>query len=185
MRRRLIETGGGVPTPPWVTHLDGSFELTGILPGTYTLDLLPTAVGSWRLKSAIVNGRDVLDFPLEVGADTNVENAVVTLTDGHSELAGALQSASNTPAPEHFVVIFAADRAFWRPASRRVQFTRPGTDGRFVFRDLPPGDYRIAALTDLEATDLFETSFIDTLVPASIPVTIRDGQTTTQDLRLR
>jgi len=184
LRPRLLEVTGAPSISPWVTRPDGSFEIDGIVPGTYSVEA-PAAPAPWRLSSVVVNGRDLLDFPLEIAPDTTLDGAVVTYTDRRSELTGTLQSTSNTPAPEYFIVVFAADRAFWRPAARRVQFTRPGTDGRFTFADLPSGDYRVAALTDLEPADLFEASFIDALVPASLPVTIRDGERTTQDLRLR
>jgi hypothetical protein len=184
LRPRLLEVTGAPALSPWVTRPDGSFDIDGIVPGTYSVEA-PAAPAPWRLRSVVVNGRDILDFPLDIGPDTTFDSAVVTYTDRRSELSGTLQSTSNTPAPEYFIVVFAADRAFWRPASRRVQFTRPGTDGRFTFNDLPPGDYRVAALTDLEPADLFEASFIDALVPASLPVTIRDGERSVQDLRLR
>jgi hypothetical protein len=65
-----------------------------------------------------------------------------------------------------------------------VQFTRPDTAGRFRFRDLPAGDYLIAALTDLEPRDLLDASFIERLVAAAVAVRIADGETTTQDLRI-
>ena len=80
--------------------------------------------------------------------------------------------------------MLAADRAFWRLASRRVQFTRPGTDGRFILRDLPSGDYLIAALTDLEPSDLNDASFLERLVPAAVKVHLNDGEKKIQDLRL-
>jgi hypothetical protein len=97
---------------------------------------------------------------------------------------GTLQSAANVPAPDYFVVVFSSDRALWRPASRRVQFTRPSTDGHFTLRDLPAGDYLIAALTDLEPADLIDVSFMERLIPAALPVHLNDGEKKRQDLRL-
>ena len=95
--------------------------------------------------------------------------AVATLTDQHTELSGTLQSAANVPAPDYFVVVFSPDRSVWRLGARRVQFTRPSTDGRFSFRDLPAGDYLIAALTDMEPSDLGDGSFLESLIPGAVP----------------
>jgi hypothetical protein len=162
---------------------DGTFEIGGLAPGTYAISArLPDA--GWWLRSVVIDGRDVLDFPLEIGASGDVSGAVATFTDRRSEVSGVLQSAPNAPASDYFVVIVSADRTFWRPGSRRVRFTRPGIDGRFVFRDLPAGDYLIAAAADVEASDLSDASFIERLMPSALKVSLREGETKTQDLKL-
>jgi hypothetical protein len=171
----LARTGGG--------RANGSFEVIGLLPGTYTITSPLTDAG-WWLRSVVIEGRDVLDFPLELGAAGDVAGAVATFTDQRTELSGTLQSAVNSPAPDYFVVLFSADRTHWRPGSRRVQFTRPGTDGRFILRDLPAGDYLIAAVTDLESTDLNDVSFMERLIPAALKVHLGEGEKKTQDLTL-
>jgi hypothetical protein len=111
--------------------------------------ILPASSG-WHLRSAVVNGRDVLDFPMDfAAAATDVSGAVLTLTDRPSELSGTFRAASGQAAPEFFVVVLPADRALW-PSARRLKSTRPASDGRFAFSGLPAGDYFIAALTDLD-----------------------------------
>ena len=183
LRLRPLEvTGAAVVVPFTATRPDGTFEITSLLPGTYSMT--STVDEGWWLRSVIVNGRDVLDFPLDLGPGGDVSGAVATFTDRHTELTGTLQTAANAPAPDHFVVAFAADRAFWRPAARRIQSQRPSTDGRFVFRDLPPGDYLIAALTDMEPADLLDVAFLEGLVPAAVPVRLAEGERRTQDLRI-
>ncbi len=185
IRLRLTDANGtSTFVPPSGTgRADGTFEITGILPGTYGMTSL-LVDGGWWLRSVVVDGRDVLDFPLDIGPAGDVNGAVATFTDQRTELSGTLQSAANVPAPDYFVVVFARDRTFWRPASRRVQFTRPGTDGRFGFRDLPAGDYLMAALTDMEPSDLIDQSFLETLIPLAVPVHLNDGEKRTQDLKL-
>jgi predicted RNase H-like HicB family nuclease len=179
----LTDADGGTVTPPWRGRADGTFEVGGILPGTYVVTSSQSAAG-WWLRSVVVGGRDVLDFPLELGLDGDVTGVVATFTDRHSELSGTLQTASAVPAPDYFVVVFPADRAYWRPAARRVQFARPTTEGRFSFRDLPAGDYLIAALTDMEPSDLADATFLEGLVSLAVPVKLGDGETKTQDLRI-
>jgi hypothetical protein len=50
-------------------------------------------------------------------------------------------------------------------------------------RDLPPGQYYVAALTDLEPQ--WQTpDVLDQLVPAALTLTIGEGETKRQDRRL-
>ena len=179
---RLIDVNAPETMAPMAAgRADGTFEITGIVPGTYSLTSLLPDTG-WRLRSVVLAGRDILDFPLEIGGD--VTGAVATFTDRQAELSGTLQSATNISASDYTVLVFPRDRAFWRQASRRVQTARPNTDGRFVFRDLPAGDYLLAALTDIEPSDLGDDAFLEALIAAAWPVRLSDGEKKTQDLRL-
>jgi hypothetical protein len=179
---RLVDTTGASSIPgSGTSRADGTFEISGIVPGTYTFTSLLREAG-WQLRSVMIGGRDVLDFPLEIAGD--VSGAVATFTDQHAELSGTLQSAPNVPAPDYFVVVFSRDHAFWRLGSRRVQTARPNTAGRFVFPDLPAGDYLLAALTDVEPSDLGDQGFLEALVPGAVPVSMADGEKKTQDLRI-
>jgi hypothetical protein len=181
---RLVEVTGATNVPPaGAGRADGTFEILNIMPGTYTVTS-PGLDSRWSLRSFVVNGRDIMDVPLEIGAVGDVTGAVATFTDQHTELSGTLQSAASVPAPEHFVVAFSPDRSMWRLGARRVQFTRPSTDGRFSFRDLPAGDYLIAALTDLEPLDLGDAAFLERLIPATVRVHLNEGEKKTQDLKL-
>jgi len=62
--------------------------------------------------------------------------------------------------------------------------TRPATDGTFDIRGLPPGDYLLGALTDLEPGEWHDPTMLDQLSKWAIKVTLREGQTTRQDIRI-
>jgi hypothetical protein len=164
---------------------DGSFDVAGVLPGPYTVSAtVPAGAGApWRLASAIVGGRDVLDDPLLV-SDGNVTGAVLTFTDRRTEIAGRLRDAANQPALDYVVVVFSAERQFWRAGSRRTKFMRPSSDGQFAFADLPKGDYLLAALEDVDAEDLHDPAFLDQIAAASVKVTLGDAGIVRQDLRI-
>jgi hypothetical protein len=172
--------------PAFQVRADGTFSATAIAPGLYTLRAtIPGDSGSgWWLRSAIVNGRDVLDFPLEFTLGRDLTEAVLTFSDRRTELTGLLQKPAGDPAPEHFVIVFPSDRAYWTPQSRRIVSARPATDGRFVIRDLPAGDYLLAALTDLDPDESHDARFLEQLAPAAIKITLADGERKTQDLRV-
>jgi hypothetical protein len=165
---------------------DGTFEITGVQPAIYEIEItLPTAIRSiWSIKSIIAGGRDVRDAPLtfDQGSLTGV---TVTLTDQPTQVAGTLSSTSGQAATDYYVVLFPEDRALWHERSPRIRVMRPAADGGFSTRDLLPGKYRIAALTDVEEAEWRTTPFLESVFDASIAVTVTDGQTTRQDIRIR
>jgi hypothetical protein len=171
---------------PVYAKADGTFELVNIAPGGYKLySTLPsTFEKGWWLKSAMFEGRDLLDSPFAVKSGEDMTGAVLTFSDQHTELSGTLQNAGGLPTTDYFVIAFPADRSLWRAGSRRVVSARPGTDGAFTVRDLPPGNYLLAAVTDVEPADLDDASFLEQLAPASVRVTLRDGDKKTQNLKI-
>ena len=137
------------------------------------------------MKTVIANGVDVLDFPPTFAADERAPDLPVQYGDRNTDLKGVLSDATGTPSSEFSVVIFPSDERYWVPFARRMRSTRPATDGKFAFVGLPPGEYRIAAVTDVETGEWLDPEFLRQLLPASISVRLADGQQTTQDIRVR
>jgi hypothetical protein len=188
MRFFLVPPGsaGNVSAGPsgGVVDADGRFTFTGVTPGTYRLMRIGSLTGSWSLMSALADGRDVLDAPLEIKPTDSVKDLVVTFTDRPTQLTGVLQDTTGRPASDYFIVVFPSDKSYWTPGSRRVIETRPGNDGRYAVTGLPAGEYRVAALTDVEAGEWNDPRFLEALVNASIKITLVEGETTPLDLRL-
>jgi hypothetical protein len=157
---------------------DGRFTLNGVVPGTYVL----RATGN--IKSSMVNGQDTLDFPLEFTAEHDITGVVVTLTDRMTELTGTITDEAGRPGFAYTIVAAAADPRYWTPGSRRIVTTRPDTSGRYTFRNLPPGDYLLAALTELEPGRQFDQELLRTLAGSSMRVTLGEGTKLTQSLRV-
>jgi protocatechuate 3,4-dioxygenase beta subunit len=185
----------------------GRFTLKGVPPGHYTITAafaggqegggrargagpggaLPAGAGmsgQWTLASSVANGRDTLDFPLEVAPNSDVTNAVLTFTDRVQELSGTIQDVAGRPTAEYTIIVFPADNRYWVPQARRITSTRPDTTGRFSLRSLPPGDYRLTAVTDVEPGEWYDPTFLAQLQQVSIPITLAEGERKTQDIRL-
>ena len=197
---------GGGGTGPTQVDTTGRFTITGVPPGTYSLSAnVPAAAmgqggqaqgggggrgggggggGTWMLKSAMAAGRDALDFPLVIEPNQDVTGAVLTFVDRTQELSGMIQDTQGKPTADFTIIVFPSDNRFWQPQSRRIMATRPGTDGRFTFRNLPPGDYRLTAVTDVEPGEWFNPDFLSQLGTASIPVSLAEGERKVQDIRL-
>lgn len=175
---------------PVAVRADGTFEIVGLAPGRYQVQVtVPAPAGqSWWFRSAMVGRRDVLDSTLDIMLGTDVTDAVLTLTDRRTELAGTLQSAAGLPAPEYFVIVLPADPALRTTGSgvglRRVKSTRPATDGKFSFTDLPAGDYLLVALADVEPNEWEKSEFLQEIASSGLKVTIGEGEKKIQDLRI-
>jgi hypothetical protein len=172
--------------PPVNLNEDGTFRLVGLGPTLYYLDCqLPATLSSvWKVRSAMVGGRDLLDTQIE-GLSVNLAGITITLSDKRTELSGTLRSSSGQAGSDYYVIAFSADRTNWRQGSRRNKFVRPASDGRFLFADLPAGDYLIAALTDLEPAEWQDAAFLEQVAPAALKVAIAEGEKKTQDLRVK
>lgn len=168
---------------------DGRFALEGVPPGRYILRASggggPTP-GSLPIvqKSSIVGAEDTMDIPLEFTADQDLAGVTITMTDRLTELSGTLTESTGQPGNDYTIIVASADTRFWTPGSRRILTTRPGADGKYSFRNIPPGEYTIAAVTDIEPGGQYDPEFLKALSGASIRVTLTEGTKKTQDLRV-
>lgn len=161
----------------------GHFSITGVTPGRYTVRVQGQVPG-FTLRSAIIGARDALDFSLDVKPNEDIADIAVVMSTKTQELSGTLTDGQNQAATDYSVIIFATDAQYWLPQSRRIVSLRPGTDGRFTARNLPPGEYYMAAVTDVEPGEWFDPEFLQQLRAASVRVTLNDGDKKTQDLRI-
>jgi hypothetical protein len=173
----------GNPLVPqaWIDDA-GRFQMTGLLPETYNLTATVPGATGWWLRSAVVGGRDVLDTSFDVNGD--VRDAVLTLSDSKTQLSGRITTQAGAPGDSLYIAAFPVDRALWRPQSRRITSVRADTDGRWIITGLPPGDYRIVALTDVAPGDLWDNALLEQLLPSGVAVSLADGEHKTQDLRI-
>jgi hypothetical protein len=164
----------------------GTFTLTGVAPGQYQVSSsTPPSPAGWALRSAVLNGIDALDMPFVVEPGQSIDNAVITFTDQPTELAGTLQGASGTPTADYFIVVFATNRAFWTPNARRSVTARPASTGRYLVRNLPPGEYFVAAVTDVEFGDWWDQDFLASLAkPETTRITLAEGEKKVLDLKI-
>jgi hypothetical protein len=81
-------------------------------------------------------------------------------------------------------VLFPMEPSRWLPESRRLQGVRPSADGAFTLRNLPAGDYMVAAVDDVEPGEWFDPAFLQRLLPTAMKIAIADGEQKVQDIRL-
>jgi hypothetical protein len=175
---------GETPAASADVQVDGTFRLLGIGPGSYRVGVSSaSASGSdlW-LRSATVEGRELLDAPLAFGASSgSIADVVLTLSTRRNVLSGSLAMEPGTSVGGLHVAVFPVDSSLWT-SPRRLRFTRPATDGSFEFRDLPAGEYFLAATRGRPTDDEWSRAeFLQELASAALRVQIRDGEHTVQD----
>jgi hypothetical protein len=173
---------------------DGSFEVGGLIPGAH---LAIASVGSenpltlltWRVGAVVIDGRDVTDLPFDLKADAMPKSVLVTLTDKQQKLSGVIADSGGRPLTASTVLMFATDRRYWYPQSRRVLTMRPGTDGSYDFSGLlgpSVGEYFLSVVADLEPGQEYDPTFLDALAKAGpIRLTLGPGESKRQDLKVR
>ncbi len=171
--------------PPAAVSIDasGRFTFASVAPGRYRLAL--SGLGAWAAESATHAGRNWLDESIELKPEESVSDVVVTLSDRATEIAGTLFDQLGRPAPEYAVVVYPVEAALRTSAPRRSSgLVRLGTDGSYSITGLPPGDYFLAAVTDLDPTQLNDPAFLEAMSAAAIRITLADGERKRQDIRL-
>lgn len=205
---RLVFEGTTLPPPPDLTRVavslvdqspasmragatkidaTGVVAIPGVVPGEYMARAsvpggIPPSGPAWTVRSVTIGGRDVTDRTFEISPG-GASDLTVTFTSLVSELSGTVTTPAGAPETDYFVIAVPADRAYWTPFSRRIVSTRPDGMGRYLFRGLPPGDYRVAVTTDLVPRDLQEASTLEQLAAQSLPVTVVIGERRTLNLR--
>lgn len=172
---------------PALVDAQGQFTINGVTPGRYRLTATlspgrPDAPG-WMLKSSVMDERDTLDVPFEIRQ--SVSGAIITFTDRTTEITGLVRDASGEPSPACFVVVASADRTQWTPQSRRIMSVRPTSDGKYTIRNLPPGEYLIAAVSDVEQGEWFDSAFLQRFALLAARIALGEGEHKTQDLAVR
>lgn len=182
--RLLLGTSTGAPGRFVSASPDGqgAFRFDGFPPGRYTLSF-PGLQAGVIARSAMLGDVDLLDGPFEIRPGGSLSGIAITLTDVRTELGGILTNASGQPASHLYVLAFSQDRAHWIRDSRRILSARAGEDGSYTISGLPAGNYFLCALTEIDTTLQFEAEYLDQLVPASLKITLADGEKKVQHLR--
>jgi protocatechuate 3,4-dioxygenase beta subunit len=161
----------------------GSFVMSGVTPGRFIL--MATVIGApgWAATSVTIDGHDVMDRPLDIGT-ADPPDVVVTFSNQATDLSGVVSAPAGQLASDYFVVALPTDEVYWTPLSRRIKSTRPGADGRYDFAGLPPGQYAVAATTDLTGSDLQDHGVLAELAAHAITVVLGAAEKKTVDLKL-
>jgi hypothetical protein len=163
---------------------EGQFVARGVAPGRYRVVVSGLPAGR-HIASAIFNGVDAADHHLVIERRERVSGGVVTFTSRVGEVSGTVTNSADAPVSEMSVLLFPGPLDLWVPRSRRIHVVQPNPDGRFVIRDLPAGEYRIAAIPPPDDGQQFDLEFLRQAASGAATVTLAEGARQTHDLRVR
>jgi hypothetical protein len=176
--------GTGI-VPERSTRSGAALEMEGFTPGKYVVTVLQSPEG-WMFKSAVVNGVDVSETPLDLTGDVN--DLVLTFTDRWSGLGGTVHDANGKPDGSAMVVVFPTNVEGWRgygSRPRRLKSGAANAEGEFGISSLPPGDYYAVAISEDQSDDWRDPKTLDALARIATTVTIAEGEHRMIELRTR
>jgi hypothetical protein len=159
------DVAAAVPAFMALVRPDGTFRIDGISPGRYSLR---TTSQGWLTERVIVDGRSVVDAPLDLHQGQSISGVEIAITDRQTTLTCSVQDSAGAPITTYTLAIVPADPALRRTGSARMpKPDRPSVkDGRYTVTGLPPGDYLIFALSDHDE-DAWAAGIRPSLDPAS------------------
>lgn len=138
----------------------------------------------WALKAVYLNGQDVTDSPIEFVPGRNVEGLQIVFTRKRTELSGGIADERGKPDTNATVIVFAEERARWTYMSRFVRTSRPNQDGRYTVSGMPPHDYLVVALRDVEQGQWQDPDFLESVRAQATRVSLGEGEIKVQDLKI-
>jgi hypothetical protein len=182
----LLGAGGGAPP---ILSDDFAFEIK-TRPGRIGVrPFMPPALNggaatAWQLKAVRVNGADVTDTGVDVGAE-GARDVEIEMTSRMQKLSGTVTDTAGAPVQDYTVALFSQNRPQWtEPMGRRFAMARPVESGGFTVTTLPPGEYFAIALTQLDATNWQDPERLESLSRLATPFVLTPGDSRTLELRL-
>lgn len=180
-----VETFNMGPNPiARVDRATAAFTLDGVSPGLHWIRS-QTPLRGWILKSVTVNGRDMIDTPVEIESGKTLSGVSLVFTDKLSEISGTMTDSRGQPITDFTVVAFSEDPSVWRPQSRQIMTARPDQNGRYQIRGLPPGAYYVAAIDPAVQGEWYEPAFLERHRNGAARISLTEGDVKTQDFSIK
>lgn len=112
-----------------------------------------------------------------------VEALNIVLTRRLTEISGQITADRNAPDTNATVVVFSENPDRWTFGSRYVRIVRPNQDGRYTLRGMPPHEYLVVAVKDIEPGRFQDPEFLESVRTRAVRVSLNEGESKVQDLK--
>jgi len=164
---------------------DGRFETAELPPGRYFVRVSPP--NGWFLESIRQGDRDLSDTAIDV-TSTSIAPITIRFTSKPTVISGTVRTAAGDQVGDAaLVVAFPVDRARWidyGAMSRRLASAGTTRESVFELRDLPAGEYFVAAIRDSFLGDWRDPAALAALARGAERVTLTVGETRSLALTL-
>lgn len=149
---------------------DGTFTIPNLTPSRYTISVAPLAPGSY-VKSIRWGSQDVTNAFLDLTAGGSAGTLEILVSPKGAQVSGNV--TGNTAGST--VLMWPSTPAAADPQGG-IRTFRPETDGSFQAKGLPPGEYYVAAWTDIPADLGRIPDFLDLFRPSATKLKIAEGE---------
>jgi hypothetical protein len=159
------------------------FELTGLLGGSYLLNL--SWIGRFGVMSVMADGQDVTATGFDGTLGRDIDNAVITLTSRQPVISGVVRDDAG-PA-RAAIIAFPQDSARWKNFSWEPLWLKTAgasLEGVYKLDSLPAGDYFVVAVPSRLREEFVNPEFLAKAATVATRVSVDWGQTRTVDLRI-
>ena len=179
-----LSAGDSIPfdaKPPTArVNADGSFALKSVVAGIWDIGVKPIPPGGY-IKSMRLGDEDVLTEDMIVGSHTAAPLRIVVSTRG-GLLEGSVKSSAGEDA-RRAIVLLAPSGKFSRVLSF-YSTALTGEGGRFKFKELTPGSYKLYAFEAMENGAWQDPEFLKPFESYGEKVEITEGVNPSKEVRL-
>jgi hypothetical protein len=160
---------------------DGSFRIPNLLPGKFRPVVEPIPENGY-LKEVALDGKAVPDRVLDFSQGVGGSRLKITVSRAGAQISGRVLDKDGEPAVGMVMVFFVTD-----PKEAEEGNTARVTDGKYSFKALPPGKYRLFAIDILEVFSAVagagnEDEIMKQLFDAAEEIEVKEGDRMSKDV---
>ena len=171
--------GGSAPYQAISFNAEGTALLGNVSPGEYRVQANPPSPEMY-LKEAVFDRMDVLNRPWEITSQSSGTLSIVFSNKG-GQIEGSLVDALSQPVRGNQVVLIPDQRT---DRSDLYKVATTDQNGRFTFRGLAPGGYRLYAWESIEANAWYDGDVLSQYQALGRPVRIQESAKEAVDLKI-
>ena len=160
-------------------NAEGAALLGNMSPGEYRVQANPPSPEMY-LKEAVFDRMDVLNRPWEITSQTSGTLSIVVSNKG-GQIEGSLVDAWSQPVRGNQVVLIPDQRP---DRSELYKVATTDQNGRFTFRGIAPGGYRVYAWESIEANAWYDGDVLSQYQALSRPIRIQESAKESVDLKI-
>jgi len=162
---------------------DWTFELTGVQPVPLLFRFNGQVPGGYRFWSVIHRGADITDTPTAFTEPVSGRDLQIIITDRGASLSGVVTDAAGRPIVRARIHLFAVETELRTVEATRTRLALSDENGRYEMEGLRAGSYYLVAWEG-PSVDPREPAQLERLVPHATPVTLREDEARTVNLRV-
>lgn len=172
------------PGPPLTSRVTpaGQFKFQGVFQGTYRVSLQAIGDGC-SLESVILGEHRVEGRAVTIGRGREGEQLALVLTAEVGAVMGSVAAAEGSHAGGALVLMMPSVLT-GEVYSEELRATTADADGRFEFRQLPAGQYRLIAVRSIHSNEYLDPLFWSEQQIDTVDVVVKGGSVAEAALRI-